>query len=258
MNERRVTIVTGASQGIGRAIACQFAAEGDAVVLAARDEANLEETADLVRGAGGFPLVVRTDVSDPSSAEAMAAAAMDAFGRIDVLAANSGIGGPSGLLWEIDPTEWDTTFAVNVRGVFLAARAVLPAMIERAQGSIIVTGSISGKRPLFGRSAYTASKLALVGLVRTLAVEVGPHGIRVNLISPGFVEGPRIEWVIRSQAQARGIPESDVRAEFERQSPLGRMTRAEDVARSAVFLCSSAAAAITGDDLNVNAGVVMY
>jgi NAD(P)-dependent dehydrogenase (short-subunit alcohol dehydrogenase family) len=257
-DQRRVTIVTGASQGIGRELARAFAAEGDVVVLGARDAANLEATAELVRAAGGEPMVVPTDVTDPASVDALVATVVRTHGRLDVLVANSGIGGPSAPLWEIDPSEWDTTFAVNTRGVFLCARAALPAMIETRGGCVVVVGSISGKRPLWGRSPYTASKLALVGLVRTLALEAGPFGVRVNLISPGFVEGPRIDWVIRMQAEGRGIPEAEVRAEFERQSPLGRLTRPEDVARAAVFLASPAASAITGDDLNVNAGVVMY
>jgi NAD(P)-dependent dehydrogenase (short-subunit alcohol dehydrogenase family) len=258
MPSRRVTIITGASQGIGRVIARTFAAEGDAVVLAARNAANLDRVAGEVEQAGGVPLVVETDVTDLASVESMAAQATAEFGGIDVVVANSGIGGPSGRLWELDPAEWDATFAVNVKGVFLTARATIPTMIERGKGSIIVIGSISGKRPLFGRSAYTSTKAALVGLTRTLALEVGSHGIRVNLISPGFVAGPRLDWVIRAQAEARGIDPGAVRAEFESQSPLGRLTEPQDVANTAVYLASDQSAGLTGADLNVNAGVVMY
>jgi NAD(P)-dependent dehydrogenase (short-subunit alcohol dehydrogenase family) len=254
----RVTIVTGASQGIGRAIAEAFGREGDAVVLAARHRANLEETARLVEAAGGEATIVETDVTDLASVEAMTAAAIDRYGRIDVLVNNSGIGGPSGVLWELDPAEWEETQAVNVRGVFFGCRAVIPHMIEQGGGSIVVIGSISGKRPLYGRTAYTTSKMALVGLVRTLATEAGPHGIRVNAISPGFVAGPRIDWVIKAQAEARGLTEDEVRAEFEGQSPLEKLTQAGDIADMCVFLASDQATSITGTDMNVNAGVVMY
>jgi NAD(P)-dependent dehydrogenase (short-subunit alcohol dehydrogenase family) len=180
------------------------------------------------------------------------------LGRIDNLVNNSGIAGPSGRLWEVDPDEWRETFQVNVFGVFDVTRSVLPVMIEQGSGSIVIIGSISGKRPLFGRSAYTTTKTALIGLTRTLAVEAGERGIRVNLISPGFVDGPRIEWVMQAQSEARGIDVEEVRREFERESPMGRLTDPVDVARTVAFLTSEAAAGITGADINVNSGVVMY
>jgi NAD(P)-dependent dehydrogenase (short-subunit alcohol dehydrogenase family) len=180
------------------------------------------------------------------------------LGRIDSLVNNSGVAGPSGKLWEVDPQEWRDTFEVNVLGVFATSRAVMPVMIGQGSGSIVIIGSISGKRPLYGRSAYTATKTALIGLTRTLALEAGEHGIRVNLISPGFVAGPRIEWVMQAQSEARGIAPAEVRREFERESPMGRLTDPADVARTVAFLTSEAAAGITGADVNVNSGVVMY
>jgi len=258
MGESRVTIVTGASQGIGKAIAVAFAATGDVVVLAARNQAGLEETSAEVAAQGGTPLVVATDVTEISSVSSMVERVMREHGRIDVLVNNSGVGGPSGRLWEVDPDEWKSTFDVNVYGVFQTCRAVLPVMIEQGSGSVIIVGSISGKRPLFGRSSYTTTKSALVGLTRTLAVEAGSAGVRVNLVSPGFVAGPRLEWVIDAQAKSRGITSEQVRVEFEAEAALGRLTEPEDVARAVVFLASSEAGGMTGVDLNVNSGVVMY
>lgn len=258
MSERRVTVVTGASQGIGRVIAREFGACGDVVVLAARNEAGLSETAEMVAESGGSPMVVETDVTSESSVAALVEAVTGEHGRIDVLVNNSGIGGPSGRLWEVDPGEWMSTFEVNVFGVFLMTRAVLPVMVGRRRGSVVIIGSISGKRPLLGRSAYTTTKTALIGLTRTLAVEAGAEGIRVNLISPGFVSGPRIEWAMQAQAEARGVDVDSVRREFEGEAALGRLTEPEDVARAAVFLASDQASGITGADLNVNSGVVMY
>jgi NAD(P)-dependent dehydrogenase (short-subunit alcohol dehydrogenase family) len=202
--------------------------------------------------------VVETDVTDQVSIDQMVEGVTRDLGRIDNLVNNSGIAGPSGRLWEVDPDEWRETFQVNVFGVFDVTRSVLPVMIEQGSGSIVIIGSISGKRPLFGRSAYTTTKTALIGLTRTLAVEAGERGIRVNLISPGFVDGPRIEWVMRAQSEARGIDVEEVRREFERESPMGRLTDPVDVARTVAFLTSEAAAGITGADINVNSGVVMY
>jgi NAD(P)-dependent dehydrogenase (short-subunit alcohol dehydrogenase family) len=258
MAEQRVTIVTGASQGIGRVIAVEMGKEGDVVVLAARNLDALDESAALVEEAGGRPMVVETDLTAVDSVAEMVAAVTVEHGRIDVLVNNSGIGGPTGRLWEVDPGEWVATFEVNVFGVFRVTRAVLPVMIGQRSGSVIIIGSISGKRPLFGRSAYTTTKTALIGLTRTLAVEAGAEGVRVNLISPGFVAGPRIEWVMKAQAEARGIDVDAVRREFEGEAALGRLTDPVDVAKAAVFLASEGASGITGADLNVNSGVVMY
>ena len=254
----RIVIVTGASQGIGASIASSFASNGDHVVLAARNEESLAATAAAMAGVGGSSSTVVTDVTDPVSVTAMVETVMTRHGRIDVLVNNSGVAGPSGRLWETDIEEWKSTFEVNVFGVFLASRAVLPVMVAQRSGSVVIVGSITGKRPLFGRSPYATTKSALVGLTRTLALEAGPEGVRVNLVSPGFVAGPRIDWVIDAQANARGITPDEVRREFEAESPMGRLTEPEDVARAAVFLASPDAAGMTGVDLNVNSGAVMY
>ena len=253
-----VVTVTGAGRGIGREIALAFAETGARLVLAARTEPELEQTRELVAGRGAEAIVVLTDVTDPAQTTTMARAALDAFGAIDVLVCNSGIAGPTAPLWEIEPEQWRETMRVNVEGVYLCCRAVLPSMLARRQGSIIVIGSMTGKRPLHGRTPYSASKLALVGLVRTLSWETGPHRIRVNLISPGGVSGPRIEAVIANQAASLQISEEESRARFTASSPMGRLTEPGEVAAAAVFLASPAAAGITGEDLNVSAGVVNF
>lgn len=258
MSERRVTLITGASQGIGRVLADAFARAGDDLVLAARNEEGLEETAAAARDESVEVLVVPTDITDPSQVESLGQQAVDRFGHVDVLVHNSGIGGPSGPMWELDPEDWRKTFAVNVDGVFLVSRALMPRMIERGSGSVIIIGSITGKRPLWGRTPYAATKAALIGLTRTLAVEAGRHGVRVNLISPGFVAGPRIDWVIKAQAEGRGISEAEARAEMEAEAALLRLTQPDEVARAALFLASDDSTAITGADLNVNSGAVMY
>lgn len=257
LSERPLAVVTGGGRGIGRAIAKALAGEGYNLVLAARSESELKAVAKECESLGAQAAVVPTDLRISAEIDELVGATRD-LGVPEVLVNNSGIAGPSGMLWELDRAEWDETLAVNVTAVFLCARGFLPLMIERGRGSIINIGSITGKRPLLGRSPYATSKLALVGLTRTLALETGPYGIRVNLISPGFVEGPRIDWVIERQSEARGVSADSVRAELTGQSPLGRLTTPEDVGQAVVFLASDAAATITGADINVNAGVVMY
>ncbi len=254
----KIAVVTGGGRGIGRAIALAFAQEGADLVLAARSVDKLKETAAMVEKCGRRALVVPTDVTSEGDVANLRDRTLEHFGRVDILVNNSGVGGPSAPLWEIDPRDWDETFAVNVRGVYLCCRAFLPAMVARRSGVIVNIGSMTGKRPLMNRTPYAASKLALVGLTRTLAWEVGPYGIRVNVISPGPVEGERIEWVVRRLAEARGISAEEARRSLTEASPLGRFVRAEEVARAAVFLASDLASAITGEDLNVSAGIVMY
>lgn len=256
--EGRVAVVTGAGQGIGRVIARHCAAAGAGVVLAARSVANLREVAEEIESQGGRARVVPTDITDPAAVDALEEATYTAFGRADVLVNNSGIGGPTAVAWETSIADWRRTLDVNLTGPWLCCRTFIPRMIEAGSGSIINIGSITGKRPLLGRTPYAATKAGLIGITRTLAEETGPYGIRVNLISPGAVEGPRIDWVFEEQAKARGTSSDEIRREFETVSPLRRLVRADDVAQAVVFLASDAASAITGVDLNVTAGTVMY
>lgn len=253
-----VVVVTGAGRGIGRATALRCAGEGARLVLAGRSEHDLRTVGDEIRAEGGEACVAIADVTDVASTDGLAQQALAAYGQVDVLVANSGIAGPTAPLWEVSAQEWDQTQAVNVRGVFLSCRAVLPHMIERGAGSIVVVGSMSGKRPLVNRSAYTTSKMALVGLIRTLAMEVGPYGVRVNLVSPGPVDGPRLEAVLGDQARKAGLTAEERRAEYLDQSPLRRLVRPSQVADAVVFLAGGGAAAVTGEDLNVSAGITMH
>jgi NAD(P)-dependent dehydrogenase (short-subunit alcohol dehydrogenase family) len=256
--DRPVAVVTGAGRGIGREVTLALAGAGADVVLAGRDPSTLEATAEVAAGAGAATLCLMTDVTSEDHLEALAASALDRFGAVDVLVANSGVGGPSGPLWELDREAWEETFAVNVTGVFLSARAFLPSMLERGRGSIAVIGSMTGKRPLWGRSPYAASKLALVGLVRTLAVEAAPSGVRVNLVSPGPVAGERMDWVFRAQAEGRGISVEEARSEMIAQIPIGRLIEPREVADAVVSLTLGTLSAVTGADLNVSGGMVMY
>jgi NAD(P)-dependent dehydrogenase (short-subunit alcohol dehydrogenase family) len=258
MLKDKIAVITGGGRGLGRVIALACAREGADLVLASRSVEALQETRAEVESLGREALVVPTDIRHEDSVRNLAEQALTRFGHIDILVNNTGITGPTAPLWEITPAEWEETFAVNVTGAYLCCRAFLPSMIERRSGSILFISSMTGKRPLFGRSPYAAGKLALVGLARTLAWETGPYGIRVNVISPGPIEGERVERVIRNQAQAEGISEDEARRRFTSSSPLGRLVPPGDIADAVVFLASDKAASITGEDLNVSAGTVMY
>src|SRR2546422_36111 len=258
MLKDKIVVVTGGGRGLGRVIALACAREGADLVLASRSVEALQETRAEVESLGREALVVPTDIRHEDSVRNLAEQALTRFGHIDILVNNTGITGPTAPLWEITPVEWEETFAVNVTGAYLCCRAFLPSMIERRSGSILFISSMTGKRPLFGRTPYAAGKIALVGLARTLAWETGPYGIRVNVVSPGPIEGERVERVIRNQAQAEGISEDEARRRFTSSSPLGRLVPPGDIADAGVFLASDKAASITGEDLNVSAGTAMY
>jgi NAD(P)-dependent dehydrogenase (short-subunit alcohol dehydrogenase family) len=253
-----VAVVTGANRGIGASIAKSLAAAGATVAIAARNEDSLGETARAIRDAGGECMVVRCDVSDERSVQAMGDAVCGRFPYVDIVVANAGIAGPTALMHTITYDQWRECLTTDLDGVFLTLRQFIPGMLERRSGCLIAISSMTGKRPLHGRTPYAAAKMGIIGLVRTLALELGPSGIRVNAVCPGAVEGPRIETVIERQAQIQGISITAARDQLVRSAPLRRTVGAIDVAAACVFLASPAAAAITGEDLNVSAGLVMY
>ncbi len=250
----RTVVVTGAGRGIGREIALALAGEGARVALAARSRDALEAVAAEIRGRGGDALVVATDLRDGEAIDRLGAA----VGPVDALVCNAGAAGPTAPLWEVEPEQWDETLAVNLTGVYRCCRAFLPGMVARGAGSVVVIGSATGKQPLYGRTPYAASKLGLVGLVRTLALDAGRHGVRVNLVSPGAVTGERIDGVIRAQAEAKGTSEEAVRAQLAAAAALGRFVEPAQIADAVVFLTSDRALGVTGADLNVTAGYVMH
>jgi NAD(P)-dependent dehydrogenase (short-subunit alcohol dehydrogenase family) len=253
-----VAVVTGANRGIGRAIAVGFANAGYAVVVTARDSATCGEVVAEIESTGGAALALPCDVADEASVASMAKGVFARFGAVHTVVANAGIGGPTAPLHEIDLAAWRECLATDLDGVFLTFRAFVPSLVAARAGSLIAISSMTGKRPLHGRTPYAAAKMGVIGLVRTLAVELGPHGIRVNAICPGAVGGPRFDAVVRSQAASRGVGEDEARAAFTAGSPLGRVVDAGEIAGACTFLSSDAAASITGEDLNVNAGVAMY
>ncbi len=182
-----VAIVTGATRGMGRAISARLAAEGASVVLVARGEEGLRETEAAIRGAAGEATAFATDVSDRASVEAMATAVLERFGRIDLLV-NCAFWGPPGSLMQTDEEFWDRTLDSTLKGPYLCARAVYPAMRDQGAGTIVNIGSLAGKIGEDNRTAYCAAKWGLEGLTAALQVELHPQGIRVHLISPGATD----------------------------------------------------------------------
>ncbi|MEK6710210.1 MAG: SDR family NAD(P)-dependent oxidoreductase [Nitrospinota bacterium] len=254
----KVAIVTGASQGIGQAIALAFAREGAKLVLAARNRANLEGTAKRVAALGGASLVVPADVTDEAQVRALAEKTLAEFGAIDILVNNSGIAGPTKPCEEVTRAEWEECMGVNVTGMFLCSKHVIPVMKKNRRGRIINVSSMSGKRPLPNRAPYTASKMAVIGFTRTLAFELGEYGVTVNAICPGATEGPRITSVIENMARVGDITYAEAERTFTGPAALKCLVRSEDHAALCVFLASDEAAHMTGQDINVTAGLVWY
>jgi NAD(P)-dependent dehydrogenase (short-subunit alcohol dehydrogenase family) len=253
----RWVIVTGAGYGIGRAIATAFAAEGAHVALAARSTAKLEESAALLRAHGGEALVVPADVRREEDVARLVRDVHAHAGRIDVLVSNSGITGPTGHVHDTALADWNDTLATNLTGAFLCARAVAPHMIAARGGAIVHIGSVAGRMAYPLRAPYAASKWGLIGFSHSLAAELGPHGIRVNVVQPGSTAGERMERVIATRAAAQGTTPDQARQFFTRDVPLGRMVGPEEVARAVLFLASDEASGITGQVLNVCGGFQM-
>ena len=251
-------IVTGGGSGIGQAISVELAAQGFDVVLADIDEAAMEETVDLIEAEGQTGRPLYTDLGDVESIESTIEEAIDAAGSIEVLVNNAGIAGPTAPCEDVDTDEWEQTMAVNLTGPFAMCRALLPHMKEAGYGRIVNIASVTGKRPLVNRTPYATSKLGLIGLTRTLAAEVGSHNINVNAVCPGSVDGPRIRRVFEKQAEASEQTYEQVRGDVEEESARGELVQREDVADLVAFLCSEQSERITGQDINVSAGKVMY
>ncbi|WP_101295883.1 SDR family NAD(P)-dependent oxidoreductase [Halegenticoccus soli] len=249
--------VTGASRGIGREIAVTLAEAGANVALASRSD-GIEETAEAI-GEPTRTLAVRTDVTDEASVTAAIEETVETFGGLDGLVNNAGIAGPTAPVEEVDRKAWDRTFAVNVTGMFLTVKHATPHLRRSDRAAVVNISSISGKRPLEHRTPYTAAKMAVIGLTRTLAFELGEDGVRVNAICPGATRGPRIERVIERQAERRGITYEEAKAcVFTDTAALGSLVEARDVAELTAYLLSERGRHITGQDINVDAGTVWY
>ena len=249
----KTALVTGASRNIGRAIALAFAAQGADLVLntrANRDE--LEAVAAECRKAGVRVHAALADIGDAVAVEAMVRDAIDALGPIDVLVCNAAIR-PHTSITETSIEDWHRVMAVNLHSAFYLARAVIPGMKDRGRGSIIALG---GQSSITGRpntSSVTAAKSGLLGFIRAIAAELGPSGIRANMVIPGFIDTERryAEWYPEWRERGPGSPEQI------KEIPLRRLGRSEDIADACVFLASEASSYVTGDTIRVMGGRII-
>ena len=246
----RVALVTGGGTGIGAAIARAFAAAGARVVVAGRNSARLASVASAIAGEA-----IVADVGDETSVAALYARIDARTGGPDILVNNAGVTGPVARAADMDIAAWDETMAINVRGTLLCIKYAVPRMRARGGGSIINMSSLMGLRGTPMRSAYTASKFAVLGITDAVSQEVGVDNIRVNALCPGAVNGELMQRVIASRVAAEGRSADEIaRANYTDKASLRRWVEPDEVAAAALFLASAASAAITGERLRVDAG----
>jgi len=247
--EGLVTVVTGAGSGIGAASALAFAREGAAVLVADLNGDSAERTASDIRAAGGAAEEIAIDVTSNEQVERMVQAAVDRFGKLDVLFNNAGVPQSFTSFEQSTDALYDRIFDVNVRGVFYGCRAAIPHMKKNGGGVILNTASTAGIRPRPGLAVYNASKAAVINLTKTLAVELAPHRIRVVSLCPVATDTPMLPGFIGATND-----EAAARQRFIATIPWGRLNRAEDLANAAVFLVSPEAEMVTGTAFEVDGG----
>jgi 3-oxoacyl-[acyl-carrier protein] reductase len=241
----RIALVTGASQGIGKACALELARAGAMVALAARNETKLAETAAEIEAAGGQAAAFSLDVANEESIKAGAKAILGKFGKVEIVVNNAGIT-RDGLVLRMKRPDWDDVLNTNLTGAFLLTQALLSAMLRNRWGRIVNITSVVGRTGQAGQVNYAASKAGLIGMTRSLAREVASRGITVNAVAPGYIETPMTAVLDEKQRETMMA-----------QIPLGRPGTDLEIAQSVAFLASDAAGYITGHVLDVNGGMFM-
>ena len=258
MNERklegRVALITGASRGIGRAIARGYAREGAVMAVTARNATELESLVEEIRQGGGQAVAIPADLAEAAAPARVVQQALESFGTIDILVNNAGIGSSSSPrpVVDFDDAFWNRTLALNLTAPYLFTKAVLPVLLAKKWGRIINIASINGKLPAIHGAAYTASKHGLLGLTRTVALEVAREGITVNANCPGPVHTEMNDRRVAYDAGRLGISIPELES---RLTPIGRRLEPEEIVPMAVLLASGESAAITGQAFNVCGGI---
>ncbi|MDE3061585.1 MAG: 3-oxoacyl-[acyl-carrier-protein] reductase [Acidobacteriota bacterium] len=241
----RIALVTGASQGIGRACALELARAGATVALAARSADKLAALAEEIAATGGQAAAFTLDIASEESIKSGAKSVLERYGKVEILVNNAGIT-RDGLMMRMKRADWDDVLSTNLTGAFLLTQALLPAMLKNRWGRIINITSVVGRTGQAGQVNYASSKAGLIGFTRSIAREVASRGITANAVAPGYIETPMTAVLDDKQRQAMMAT-----------IPLGRSGTAEDIAQSVAFLASDAAAYITGHVLDVNGGMFM-
>ncbi|CAN5592558.1 SDR family oxidoreductase [soil metagenome] len=252
--EGKVAIVSGVGPGLGRDIAVAFAREGADVVLGGRTEAKLAKVAAEIDEPGRRALVVVADVTDPAACDALVTRAAAELGGIDVLVNNAFHDGDHKRFLDADLDDWRATMEVNLFGALTMTRAAVPHLAASGDGRVIMINTMSTQRiqPRWG--AYAASKSALAAATKTLAAELGPQGIRVNGVHPGYIWGDSVEWWFNHQAERRGVTFDEVYQEVAGETALGYLPSSAEIAGTVVYLASELARPVTGQAISVNAG----
>ena len=247
----KVALVTGAGNGIGRASSLGFAKRGARLVLVDRDAAAGEATAGIIRQQGGQAIFVAADVTKSADVQAYVKAALDAYGAIDCFHNNAGIEGAVANTAEYDEAMFDAVMGVNVKGVFLGLRHVLPVMLNQKRGAVVNTASVAGLVGSPGMPAYVASKHAVIGLTKVAAGEVARSGVRVNAVCPGPIDTRMIHSLESMMSPA---DPASAGQRYQSSIPIGRYGTAEEVANVVLFLCSDLAGNVTGAQYVVDGG----
>ncbi len=247
ISPKQVVMISAGAAGIGRVIAETFLAHDCRVHICDIDEKAISAFLKTNSNASA----TKADISDVAQVDKAFDDLQGRYGRLDVLVNNAGIAGPTAHVEDIEPAEWDKTVAVDLNGQFYCARRAIP-LLKASRGSIISIASSVAFTGCPGRAPYTASKWAVIGLTKTLAMELGPDGVRVNAICPGSVDGDRVDGVIERDARSRGATAEEIRNVYLRQSSLRTFIGADDIANMALFLASDLAAKVSGQVIGVD------
>lgn len=242
-------LITAGASGVGRAMAEAFDAVGAQVWVADVDAAALATCPDHWQRS-------QVNVADESAVAGMFAVIEATWGGLDVLCANAGIAGPTAMVEDVVLSDWQNCISVNLDGAFLCAKHATPMLKRRGRGAILITSSTAGQYGYPNRAPYAAAKWGVIGLGKTLAMELGPHGVRCNVICPGAVEGPRMEGVLQREAAAKGMTRDQVYQGYAAGTSMGRFVEARDIADMAVFLASDAARLVSGQVIAVDGHTV--